>query len=120
MGTIHLNPKVLILRMGKVPFIDTTAEANFKNIVRHFKRQGGLLLVSGIGERAKKTLVKSGLYDEIGEDFFFEHTGEAISYALERINKTKCIGCPHQTFHECVELCQHLPNKQEPLVKAHV
>ena len=120
MGTIHLNPKVLILRMGKVPFIDTTAEANFRNIVKHFKKQGGLLLVSGIGERAKKTLVKSGLYDEIGEDFFFEHTGEAISYALERINKSQCLGCPHQTFHECAQLCQHLPSKQEPLVKAHV
>lgn len=120
MATIHLNPKILILRMGKVPFIDTTAEANFSNIVKHFKKQGGLLLVSGIGERAKKTLLKSGLYDEIGEEFFFDHTGEAISYALEKINKTKCMGCQHQTFHECVELCQPFPSKQESLVKAHV
>ena len=37
LATIHYKPKVLILRMGKVPFIDTTGESYFRNIVQHFK-----------------------------------------------------------------------------------
>ena len=37
LATIHYRPKILILRMGKVPFIDTTGEAYFRNIGQHFK-----------------------------------------------------------------------------------
>ncbi|PEZ02170.1 sodium-independent anion transporter [Bacillus sp. AFS018417] len=104
LATIHYKPKVLILRMGKVPFIDTTGESYFRNIVHHFKKQGGVLLVSGIQAELKATLDKNGLYAEIGEKNFFEHTGEAITYALEHLDTQKCIGCKHFAFHECTQL----------------
>ncbi|PGZ97512.1 sodium-independent anion transporter [Bacillus pseudomycoides] len=106
LATIHYKPKVLILRMGKVPFIDTTGESYFRNIVHHFKKQGGVLLVSGIQSELKATLDKNGLYAEIGEKNFFEHTGEAITYALEQLDTKKCIGCKHFAFHECTQLSQ--------------
>jgi sulfate permease, SulP family len=106
LSSIHYNPKVLILRMAKVPFIDTTGEAYFKNIVQYFKKQGGLLLISGIQSEVKTTLVKNGLYDEIGEKNFFDHTGEAINHALDNLNKKKCEGCKHFAFRECSQLSQ--------------
>jgi SulP family sulfate permease len=106
LATIHYEPKVLILRMGKVPFIDTTGESYFRNIVHHFKKQGGLLLVSGIQSEIKATLEKNGLYDEIGENNFFVHTGEAITFALEHLDKKKCEGCKHFAFHECTRLSE--------------
>ncbi|MFB9760405.1 SulP family inorganic anion transporter, partial [Ectobacillus funiculus] len=56
METIHYKPKVLILRMAKVPFIDTTGEAYFRNIVQHFKGHGGIFLVSGMQPQVKETL----------------------------------------------------------------
>lgn len=31
--------------MGKVPFIDTTEESYFRNVVQHFKKQDGVLLM---------------------------------------------------------------------------
>lgn len=40
MDTINHRPKVLILRMGKVPYMDTTGEAIFASIVRHFQKRG--------------------------------------------------------------------------------
>ncbi|MED3152749.1 SulP family inorganic anion transporter, partial [Bacillus thuringiensis] len=92
LATIHYKPKVLILRMGKVPFIDTTGESYFRNIVQHFKNQGGVLLISGIQSELKATLDKNRLYAEIGEENFFDHTGEAINYALGHLNTKKCIG----------------------------
>ena len=104
--TIHYKPKVLILRMGKVPFIDTTGEAYFRNIVTYFKKEGGLLLVSEIPPTLKGTLKVNGLYDEIGTENFFEHTGDAIQAALRIINKEKCKGCKHFAFHECTALSQ--------------
>ncbi|CAG9614258.1 C4-dicarboxylic acid transporter DauA [Bacillus rhizoplanae] len=108
LATIHYKPKVLILRMGKVPFIDTTGESYFRNIVHHFKKQGGVLLVSGIQSELKATLDKNGLYDEIGEKNFFDHTGEAITYALEQLDTKKCIECKHFAFRECTQL-SHQP-----------
>lgn len=104
LSSIHYKPKVLILRMAKVPFIDTTGEAYFKNIVHYFKNQGGIVLISGIQSELKTTLVKDGLYDEIGEKNFFDHTGDAIDYALKHLNTQKCIGCKHSAFRECAQL----------------
>lgn len=106
LATIHYRPKILILRMGKVPFIDTTGEAYFRNIVQHFKNQGGVLLISGAQSELKTTLIKNGLYAEIGKENFFDHTGEAINCALRHLNKAKCVGCKHFAFHECVQLSQ--------------
>ncbi|HDR5268975.1 SulP family inorganic anion transporter [Bacillus thuringiensis] len=106
LATIHYQPKILILRMGKVPFIDTTGESYFRNIVQHFKNQGGVLLISGTQSELKTTLTKNGLYDEIGKENFFDHTGDAINCALRHLNTAKCEGCKHYAFHECAQLSQ--------------
>jgi len=49
-------------------------------------------------------LKKTGLYDLIGAEHFFEHTGDALQYALEQINHNKCLGCKHFAFRECRNL----------------
>lgn len=106
LGTIHYKPNVLILRMGKVPFIDTTGEAYFRNIVHHFQKQGGIILISGMQPGLKNTLEKNGLYTEIGDENFFEHTGEAITHGLTYLDRPKCLGCKHFAFRECTQLSQ--------------
>lgn len=106
MESIHYKPKVLILRMGNVPFMDATGEANFKNIVLHFQKNGGKILVSGAVPTVKEKLKRSGLYETIGEGNFFDHTGEAITYAITKINHEACIGCKHFAFHECKVLSE--------------
>ncbi|MFC6604034.1 sodium-independent anion transporter [Ectobacillus funiculus] len=108
METIHYKPKVLILRMAKVPFIDTTGEAYFRNIVQHFKGHGGIFLVSGMQPQVKETLKRYGLYNEIGKAHFFEHTGEAINFSLSQLDIKTCIGCKQFAFRECSHLSQPL------------
>lgn len=102
--SLHYKPQILVLRMGKVPFIDATGEAYLRNIVRNFKSQGGRLLVTGVQPSLKTLLNKSGLTNEIGEHNFFEHTGDAINCALGCVNRNSCIGCKHYAFRECEEL----------------
>lgn len=102
MNTIHYKPKVLLLRMGRVPFMDTTGEAHLTSIVKNFSKHG-IVLISGLNEQPKKVLKKTGLYDSIGDEYFFEHTGEAINFALTQLNRQKCVGCKHFAFHECVQ-----------------
>lgn len=103
MKAINYKPKVLILRMGNVPFIDTTGEANLASIVNSFSKNG-IVLITGIKPEVKSVLKKTGLYDKIKSEHFFEHTGEAIDYALEQVDKKKCHGCKHFVFSECTKL----------------
>ncbi|WP_274650823.1 SulP family inorganic anion transporter [Paenibacillus humicola] len=102
--TLRLRPKVLLLRMAKVPFIDATGEAHLASVVGRFRRSGGTVLVSGIRPQPKAYLHKTGLAEQIGEDRFYEHTGEAIGEALGRLELHQCAGCKHNAFRECAAL----------------
>ncbi|MEX2415141.1 MAG: sulfate permease [Paenibacillaceae bacterium] len=104
MDTIHMRPRILLLRMGKVPFMDTTGESNLASLIKHFEKFGGMILISGIQPQPMNVLKRTGLYHIIGEDHFFEHSGEAIDYSLTKLDYNKCLGCKHHAFHECSEL----------------
>ncbi len=117
MDTIHLRPKVLLLRMGNVPYMDTTGESNLSSIVRHFQKQGGILLISEIRKQPLEVLTKTGLAAIIGQNHFFEHTGDAITYSLGLIDLNQCVGCKHFAFQECTRLSSpvedHLIDRME-------
>jgi SulP family sulfate permease len=104
MDTIHHRPGILLLRMGKVPFMDTTGESNLARLVKHIKNFGGRVILSGIQPQPLEVLKKTGLYELIAEENLFEHTGEAINYALTRLDYNKCLGCKHFVFRECTVL----------------
>ena len=101
LDAIHQRPKVLLLRMGKVPFIDTTGEANLTSLVNDFQKHGGTVLISGIQPQPLEVLKRTGLYERIGADRFYEHTGDAIEAALARLDRGQCLGCRHAAFREC-------------------
>ena len=103
LNTINNKPKLLLLRMGKVPFIDLTGEAHLASIVKSFSKHG-TVLISGLGNQPEEVLRKTGLYDTIGEEHFFKHTGDAIQYSLNHLDRTKCLGCKHFAFSECAGL----------------
>jgi SulP family sulfate permease len=103
MSTINYHPKILLLRMSKVPLMDTTGEAILASIVNHFSKSG-IVLLSGLNQQPENVLKKTGLYEKIGAEHIFEHTGEAIQFGLVQINKNKCLGCKHYAFRECHKL----------------
>lgn len=104
MDSINQHPKVLILRMGKVPYMDITGESNLTSIVHHVKKRAGIILVSGIQSQPMEVLKRTRLVEEIGAEHFFAHTGDAISFALRNLEQSKCIGCKHFAFQECTRL----------------
>lgn len=118
MKTINYKPEVLLLRMGKVPFMDTTGEANFSSIIRDFSKNG-IVLISGINPQPKKVLIKTGLFQEITEEHFFEHTGDAINYALKHLNKHKCEGCRHLCFRECASISNTVEKMEDKIPVFH-
>ncbi|MUG46428.1 SulP family inorganic anion transporter [Paenibacillus woosongensis] len=96
--------RVVLLRMGRVPFMDTTAEANFISLIQRLMQRGVIVLISGIKPQPKELLVKTGGYALIGDSRCFEHTGEALNYALEHLQFHKCLGCKQFAFRECTTL----------------
>lgn len=75
--------QVLILRMRSVPAIDATGIHSFEAIVKLCKKQGKTLILSHVNEQPMKTLKKSGMLEEIGEDNICEN----IDIALKRAEK---------------------------------
>lgn len=100
------KPNVLLLRMSRVPLIDTTGESRLSALIRQHKGNGGAVLVSGLRSQPKEMLEKTGLYAIIGESSFYERTGDAINAALKLLDRPRCVGCKHFAFRECRELCQ--------------
>ncbi|MEK3761923.1 SulP family inorganic anion transporter [Paenibacillus sp. FSL R7-0337] len=98
------QPKLILLRMGKVPLMDTTGEANLAALVKDLQAAGGRLMISGIQSQPLELLKRTGLYDRIGASQFYDHTGEAINDALGSVNPSRCRGCTHAAFRECSAL----------------
>ncbi|MFD0616930.1 SulP family inorganic anion transporter [Paenibacillus sp. GCM10027629] len=104
MDTTSSHVRVLLLRFAKVPFMDATGEANLARIVQHVKNSGGTVLFSAMQSQPRAFMRKTGLDQRIGTEHFFDHTGEAISSALGKLDDNKCLGCSHFAFRECTAL----------------
>ena len=62
------EPKVLILRMRNVPFIDATAVNRLKEFHQKLKSSGTVIIISGANQQVKKELNKSELDTLIGKN----------------------------------------------------
>lgn len=99
--SINERPSVLILKMRYVPIIDATAEANLSALIKDFVNLGGTVLITELPKEPLKMLQRSGLYEEIGEEYFFEQTTDAIDYALEIVDVQKCPRCSREGATSC-------------------
>ena len=81
MANMGERPKVRIIRMRKVPFIDSTGVHNLTNLCDMCKKDNIQVVLSGVNEKVQKVLVKTGfLYNLVGEDNICPN----INIALER------------------------------------
>lgn len=98
------RPNIVLLRMGKVPHLDLSGEAKLDRFAESCLRAGGLVLLSGVQAQPLELLTRTGLRGRIGEERLFARTGEAIAYALARMDAEICRGCEHFAFRECTTL----------------
>lgn len=83
------KPKVRIIRMRKVPFIDSTGINNLKSLIRMSVKDKTKILLSGVNEQVHTALDKGGVADQIGQENICSNITEALARAEEIINK-KC------------------------------
>ena len=76
----HQRPKVRIIRMRKVPFVDSTGIHNLTNLCLMSQAEGIQVVLSGVNENVKAVLHKAGFDQMLGEENICSH----INIALER------------------------------------
>lgn len=77
------RPKVRIIRMRKVPFVDSTGIHNLTNLCEMSHNEGIEVVLSGVCEKVHKQLDKARFYDILGNKNICSH----INLALERANE---------------------------------
>ena len=63
MATLGDRPQVRIIRMRKVPFVDSTGIHNLTNLCEMSQKEGIQIVLSGVTEKVHSQLDKAGFYD---------------------------------------------------------
>ncbi len=81
------DTRVRIIRMRKVPFIDSTGVNNLKNIIDMAHKRGVEVILSGVNERVLDTLKKFGVDELIGEGNIYPNIFPALAHANDAADR---------------------------------
>lgn len=75
------KPLVRIIRMRKVPFIDSTGIHNLETLIKSSQQEGINVVLSGVQPKVYEVLMKSDVVGLIGEKNICDHISKAVSLA---------------------------------------
>lgn len=82
LASTHTDPRVLIIRLKWVPFMDITGLQTLEEAIRDLHRRKVRVMLTGANERVDAKLRKTGVYELIGPDNYFANLPQALA-ALE-------------------------------------
>ena len=91
----HEKPRVRIIRMRHVPFIDATGLHNLEVFVNKSIAQGIPIVLSGVHPEVKEVMERVKLFETIGSENIYDHINNALKRAAviaaegQTITKTK-------------------------------
>ena len=83
----HERPQVRIVRMRKVPFIDSTGVHNLTTLCEMSQKDNIQIVLSGVNEKVHKVLEKSGFYALLGEENICPNINVALERAKDIVEK---------------------------------
>ncbi len=86
MASFGDRPKVRIIRMRKVPFVDSTGIHNLTNLCLMSQKEGIQVVLSGVRDKVNKQLEHAGFYHLIGENNICSHINLALERAKQILN----------------------------------
>lgn len=89
MKKIGSSPDVRIIRMRKVPFIDSTGLNNLSNLIRMSKKDKTVIVLSGVNEQVRNAIKKANIDKRIGDENICNNITEALARAEKIIAKNK-------------------------------
>lgn len=82
------RPKIRIIRMRKIPFIDSTGIHNLETLCAMSRRDGIHVILSGVSDHVHEELEKSGFYRIIGEENICKNINEALEMARKELENS--------------------------------
>ncbi|MDR1724054.1 MAG: sulfate permease [Tannerella sp.] len=82
------RPKVRIIRMRKVPFMDSTGLHNLESLCRLSAKENIQVILSGVNEKVHGVLMKSNMDAKIGAENICSNIHEALGRASEFLSKS--------------------------------
>ncbi len=86
-GMRKQNLKVRIIRMRKVPFMDSTGLNNLRSLWKRSKKDDVQIILSGVNDNVLAYLTKVGFVQELGKEYIFPHIIPAVAKANELSRK---------------------------------
>jgi len=83
---IKQKPKILILRIRHVPFIDATGVKRLKEIYTSLMASGTATIISGANEEIKNELRKMNIYQDLGRKNICDNIEQAVQQAERLLN----------------------------------
>ena len=81
------RPKVRVIRMRKVPFIDSTGIHNLTNLCAMSHKENIHIILSGVTEPVHRALEKSGFNEMLGKKNICSNINEALEEARRYVRK---------------------------------
>ncbi|MCR5820920.1 MAG: sulfate permease [Bacteroidaceae bacterium] len=83
MGRMGKRPRVRIIRMRKVPFVDSTGMHNLENLVLMSRQENIRIILSGVNPKVYDVLMHNGFGKIVGEENILPHINKALQRAQE-------------------------------------
>ena len=80
------RPRVRIIRMRKVPFIDSTGLHNLENMVLMSQKEGITIVLSGVNSKVEDVLIRNNFQQLVGEKNICNHIDLALARANEIVS----------------------------------
>ena len=88
MKRLRDKPKARIIRMRKVPFMDSTGLHNLESLCRLSAKEGIQVILSGVNENVRSVLIKNGMDKKIGSDNICRNINQALKTAEAFLEKS--------------------------------
>ena len=89
MATFGDRPKVRVIRMRKVPFVDSTGIHNLTNLCLMSKKEGIQIVLSGVTQKVDAQLTKAGFQHIVGTENICSHIDLARARGREIMAEKK-------------------------------
>ncbi|MFI3304742.1 MAG: SulP family inorganic anion transporter [Rikenellaceae bacterium] len=84
---LHVEPKVRVIRMKHVPFIDSTGLYNLTSLIKSSQNANIKIILSGVNPKVRKALLNANFEELVGAEYICDN----IEIALQRANETLAV-----------------------------
>jgi SulP family sulfate permease len=75
----HTDPRILLLRLGRVPFMDMTGLQTLQEVIGKWQKRGVRVMLCEANDRVKGKLERAGLIEQLGGGNYADDFGQALA-----------------------------------------